>query len=155
MADERVVSDEWRFRARVVSDYDGDTFGVVLKLGMRQTCGDESDPTPVRLDGIDTPEIKSKDPDLHAKALAAHTHLRDAFDLSNPGRLDVLVYPRKASKIVFDKYDRLLAVVYYQRVTEKKVSGKTVKTVKWINLNQELLDLGLARPYDGRGPKPW
>lgn len=152
--EDRVVSDEWRFRARVVSAYDGDTFKVVMRLGMRQVCGEENDPIPVRLDGIDTPELTSKDPKVKAKALAAHTHIIDALQVFDPERRHILLYPKKASKLVFDKYGRLLCDVYYQKVTKTKVGKKTVEKIDWVHLNKELVDLGLAKPYKG-GKRSW
>jgi endonuclease YncB( thermonuclease family) len=152
MAGERIVSDEWRFRARVLdAPYDGDTFKVVMRLGMRQTCGEEEDPVPVRLDGLDTPEVKSKNPATAKLAQKARAFVAERL-VAGPY---LLLYPRKASKVVFDKYGRLLCTVYYQRITKEKVGKKVVERVEWINLNEELLSAGLAKRYGGGKKDAW
>jgi len=91
-------------------------------------------PIQVRVAGIDTPELHDKRPDIRAQAelargwVAAHLPPGAAVTLRNVRR---------------DKYFRLLADV------DVVVDGETR------NLASELVRRGLARPYDGQGPKPW
>lgn len=110
----------------VVSIYDGDTFRVTIKdwppvIGHRIA---------VRLYGVDTPELRDKDP--RVKALA-----REAKQF-------VVAQLREANKVELrnlrrDKYFRLLAEVY--------IDGQS--------LAQRLLDAKLARPYDGGTKSDW
>lgn len=85
--------------AKVVSVYDGDTITLVFKFSdkyYKWNC---------RLDGIDTPEIKSKNNEEKALAVKARDFLREMI----------------LGKIVnidcgdFDKYGRLLVTVTYEK----------------------------------------
>ena len=110
--------------SQVISVYDGDTFTVDI---------DEFPPiigekVSVRIAGIDTPEIRSKSPEVKEKALLARFYTEIALG--------------KAKEIVLknirrDKYFRILAKVI--------VDGK--------DLAQDLIKNGLAIKYNG-GKKP-
>lgn len=146
-SDRRIVSDDWRFRARVLSGYDGDTIKATLRLGMRQTCGEEVDPIEVRFYGIDTPEMNDKDPAIRAKAVRARDFMAERLKPGDPNAPYVLLYTYKSGeKALFDGRGRLLADVYYQKgVKETKVGRKVVREIEWGFLNDELVVARLAK----------
>jgi endonuclease YncB( thermonuclease family) len=103
----------------VVNVYDGDTFRVNLQCDYDVLCNN----LPVRVSGIDTPEIKTKDgcekrAAKKAKAFTQTFLKGKNIELKNCKR---------------DKYFRLLCDVF--------ADGK--------NLAEEILNAGLAVPYDG------
>ena len=106
--------------SRVVSIYDGDTFHVDID-GWPDIVGKNIG---VRVLGIDTPEMKDKNPDKKAKAVAAK-HLAS----------DVIYCAEKITlrNLKRDKYFRILADV--------ECDGK--------NLAKIMLDSGLAVEYNG------
>lgn len=109
--------------------YDGDTV-IVTVVSWPAVVS----PIQVRVAGIDTAEIHDKRPEIRAMGLlardwvAAHLRPGDSVTLRNVRR---------------DKYFRLLADV------NVVVDGETR------DLATELIRRGLAKPYDGQGPKPW
>lgn len=110
----------------VIKVYDGDTFTLAAYLPY--------DASPlyrfsVRLSGIDTPEIKGKTEKEKEAAIIARTELQTLI-------LDKRVSLRNVQT---EKYGRLLAEVY----------------VGDINVNQHMLDKGLAVKYDGGTKKPY
>lgn len=105
--------------------YDGDTCTVTLSDPFLPTVLGAY--IPVRLEGIDTPEIKGRCPEERALAADARTFLRGK--ISRATRIDLRA-PRR------DKYFRLLARLV--------ADGE--------DLSDSLLAAALARPYYG-GPK--
>ncbi len=110
----------------ITSIYDGDTFRATVKewpavIGER---------IPIRVNGIDTPELRGKCEEEKKQAKAAKQFtvalLRDAkvIELRNMDR---------------GKYFRILADVY----------------VDGTSLGDELIKAGLAVPYDGGTKKDW
>lgn len=108
------------YRANVVDIYDGDTIRVDIDLGFNMSLKNLK----VRLSGIDTAEIKSKDEVLKSKALQARDWLR----------LQCLGKEIYLESNGLDKYGRWLGKVY---------------TKEEICLNDELIKLGFALEYDG------
>lgn len=104
--------------------YDGDTFYVTFP-GVPTVLGKN---IPVRILGIDTPELRTKNAEEKAKALISKNKLVEIISKSKKVEL------RNVSR---DKYFRLDADVFADGV----------------NVGQMMLDLGLAKPYDG-GTKP-
>ena len=112
-------------RARCVSVYDGDTINVCFPLH------DENHQLKlwrfrVRLEGIDTPEIKSETTQERTRAIQARDYLRYLI-------LD------KDVKLVcgdFDKYGRLLAYVFVDGYDQ--------------SLNRRMVEYGHAVVYDGK-----
>ncbi len=102
---------------------DGDTFKVYLACSYKLFCSSVS----VRVRGIDTPELRSKDEAVKQKAREARAFTK-AFLESGKIRL------KDCTK---DKYFRLLCDV--------TVDGK--------NLASALLEAGLAKEYEGGGKK--
>jgi micrococcal nuclease len=121
--------DEWHY-AHVVSVYDGDTLTVVVyRHGhwVLQT---------IRLAGIDTPELRTKDPKEKELAEAARQALSTQV-------LDEYVWIHCQGR---EKYGRILAEIY---------------PVSWfrghrsLSYNQWLLNKGYAQPYDGGKKGTW
>lgn len=108
------------YRAHVTDVYDGDTITVNVDLGFSMSL----QKLKVRLHGIDTAEMKSKDPELKAKAIAARDWLRTQC-------LGTDVY---LESLGTDKYGRWLGRIHTQ-------AGMCC--------NEELVKLGLALEYDG------
>ena len=111
--------------ADVVSVYDGDTFKVDLE-GVHPLFGDD---VSVRINGIDTPEIKGETDEVEALGREA----RDFVDATLKGATQI-----ELRNLQRDKYFRILADVY--------VNGQL--------LADALKEKGLAKDYDGQGPKP-
>lgn len=147
MTEARILSDEWRFRARILSNHDGDTLDAVILLGCRQVFGEPSDPVKIRFYGIDTPEMNDKDPAIRAKAVRARAYVAERLKTGDSKAPHVMLYTYKAGeKTLFDNYGRLLADVYYQKgVKETKVGRKIVREVEWGFLNDELVTARLAK----------
>jgi endonuclease YncB( thermonuclease family) len=111
------------YHAKVISVYDGDTITVVFKFAgtfYKWNC---------RLNGIDTPEMKSKNAAEKQQAIKARDFLREQI----------------LGKIVeitcqdFDKYGRLLVVVNYNN----------------ININDLMITEGFAKSYAGGTKDEW
>ena len=131
-----------RTYARLVDVTDGDSIVCVVPvLGSYFKF-------PIRLKGIDTPELRSKDPAMRERAVRAREFLIDALV---PGRVSdkhsvrehlnenvVLVYLNCAKN---DKYGRVLADVYVHASDVMSVSSALIQN-------------GLAHVYDG-GAKTW
>ena len=110
----------------VLSVHDGDTVTVNLPCDVAVVCAK----MPVRIFGIDTPELRDKRPALKLLAQKARARLIELT--SSAHKVEMLAISR-------DKYFRLDAHVYSDGVSVAKT----------------LTDEGLARPYFGAGPKPW
>lgn len=111
---------------RYRSNHDGDTFTADVP-GVHPVFGDG---VPVRVHGIDCPEVSDKRPDVRRLAIQAKEFTRDKL--------------ARAAKVTLkdvrrDKYFRLLAAV--------DADGTDV--------GKALLAAGLARPYDGGARLPW
>lgn len=110
----------------ITSIYDGDTFRCTIK-GWPEIIGERIG---IRVNGIDTPEMRDKRPEIKALAQQAKQfvveRLRSAktIELRNMQR---------------GKYFRVVADVYYDDQS----------------LAQALLDAGLAKPYDGGKKQKW
>ena len=111
-------------KVKLVSVYDGDTFKVNLPCKKEVFCKGIS----VRVKGIDTPEIKTKNPREKEKALAAKSFTQQ---LLSDGKIILKNCTR-------DKYFRLLCDVFIIKAKEE------------INLAKELLSSSLAVKYDGK-----
>ena len=104
----------------VVKVYDGDTITIAAQpVG----CADSIYRFSVRLRGIDTAEMTSKDPTMKMLAVKARDYVADKC----------LNQEVVLGNIACDKYGRVLANVF----------------VNDLCLNKELLDRGLAIPYNG------
>jgi micrococcal nuclease len=139
------------FEARLVACHDGDTCRVVFRVddhSYKQFI--------LRLEGIDTPEVNSKDP---AEKQAAHAAKSRLLSLVAPQVFDerlsytdkqvveklehqvVLVHVKTGA---FDKFGRLLAKVYTVPYDPQNKS-----------LNEVLVEEGYAHRYDGGHKAVW
>jgi hypothetical protein len=91
--------------AKVISVYDGDTITVVFKHK------DEYNKWNCRIYGIDTPEIKTKNPEEKKAAIIARDFLKDLI-------LEKIVI---LECLGFDKYGRLLINVFYDDKNISKI----------------------------------
>ena len=107
----------YRLRA-VAKVVDGDTVDLDLDLGFSLTLRQR-----VRLNGIDAPELRSKDPVEKAKGQESQAFVAQWFERAGA----VLVRTTKE-----EKYGRMLADCYREGAP---------------SLCTELLERGLARPY--------
>lgn len=119
----RIESRTFWVRARVVDVYDGDTFTVAFVQGctiLRRRC---------RCFGYDSPELRTKDRDEKAAAIAARDFLRQT--------LPTTVIPLQV--VGYDKYGRWLVVWYHK--------GKTLADI--------MIEARHAVPYDGKRKLPF
>jgi micrococcal nuclease len=111
-------------KAKVVSVYDGDTVTLVFKFAndfYKWNC---------RLNGIDTPEMKSKDNDEKAFAIKARDFLREQI-------LGKIVDIKCGD---FDKYGRLLISIFIEND---------------INISDLMISEGYAKSYFGGTKEEW
>lgn len=113
------------YEARVISNYDGDTISVEVTVWVDQVLT-----TSVRVEGIDTPEIRGKCPEERVLAIKAKDRV---FELVSPGlTLKDVRWGKYARRVVADVY---------------LVSGERLADV--------LIAEGLGRFYDGGTRQPW
>ncbi|PWI34926.1 nuclease [Vibrio albus] len=112
--------------AEVLSIYDADTFRVNIQ-GWVDIIGNNM---PIRVNGVDAPEIRGKCPEEKAAARKAKQFTVEALRTANAIELRNM---RRG------KYFRILANVY--------VDGKELSAL--------LINAGLARPYDGGHREGW
>lgn len=119
----------YEYQAYVKRVIDGDTIEVSVDLGFRMSMD-----TPVRLFGVNAPETNSKIAKERIVAKEAKAFLEDRI-LSRIVRIKT-VKPR-------DKYGRWLADVF--------LIGRDIESE---SINNQLISVGLAKPWDGQGEKP-
>ena len=112
------------YRATLFSVYDGDTFNAYVHMWLGQTVL-----TPIRIDGMDTPERRGKCEFEKSLALDAKDALTEL--LKGDIQLTNVRYGKWAG--------RVLATV----------------TVDGVNVSAVLINMGLARPYDGGKRQSW
>lgn len=117
------MRETWQWaRATVVDHYDGDTLYADIDLGMELT----RQRMPVRLAGIDTPELRPLQPGAkEAKAFLV--------SLLPVGTLVAL------SSVGYDKYG-------------PRVDAIVTRSSDGLNVNDEMIRTGFAKPYSG-GPR--
>jgi endonuclease YncB( thermonuclease family) len=113
--------------AKCVYVYDGDTVHIVFKM----PNGSECYKWVVRMSGIDTPEMKSKNANEKKAAVLARDFLKEQI-------LDKIII---VDCLEFDKYGRLLAELYTE--------GNPV------SLSRQMIEKGHAKAYDGGTKEGW
>lgn len=108
------------YNAKITNVVDGDTIDAVVDLGFNIYTKIR-----FRLYGIDTPEKTDKDPVVRISAMLATEFVRSAL-------LDADVTIESKEK---DKYGRWLGIIHM------KLEQPTI--------NEQLITLGLAKPYFG------
>jgi len=109
----------YQYNAQYISNYDGDTVKFIVDLGFGITYK-----ITVRVSGINTPELRTKDPVEKAKAYEAKEFVREA--LLGADKLVVKTFKDKKGK-----YGRYIADIFYDGV----------------NLGEELIGKELAVIY--------
>lgn len=112
---------------RINSVYDGDTFRANLGGGYSALIGKN---IPIRLSGVDTPEIKGKCKSEKSLAVKARDFVREKLEVAKKIRL---------SNVQRGKYFRIVATV--------KIDG--------YDLSEQLVKKGLAYRYYGGKKKSW
>lgn len=120
-------------KGKVVKVYDGDTITIGARMEIEGKETKNLYQFSVRLNGIDTPELKTKNPTEKSRAILA----RD--DLSNMilGKVVTL------TDVSYDKYGRILA---------------NVKDASGVDMSQWMIEKGHAVSYDGgtkNRPSEW
>lgn len=110
----------YTYKAKAISVYDGDTVTLVVDLGFKI-----STEVKLRLEGIDTPELRGGSDETKQRARDARDHLRRRLD---EGAVRVQTTKK-------GKYGRWLGVLWVGDSTE--------------SINDELVRLGHAKPYSG------
>ena len=119
------------------SVYDGDTITkMVIDMGFNTQHINS-----VRLWGIDTPEIRTRNKTEKIKGYQARTMLRLLID-------DKPLAIKSFSKKGTGKYGRILGELYIYNGVNEDAEGNIINT-KWINAGLKLIDCGLAVPYHG------
>ena len=120
----------YTYKAEVARVVDADTFLLTIDTGFDNWLDSR-----VRLRGIDAPEIST------ALGRRAYRYVKKAL-----GNRPVVIKTYKE-----EKYGRYLVDLFYMR---KKVSDPQIIAREGIFLNQELLDLGLAKLYKDPSSAP-
>ena len=113
--------------AKCVHAYDGDTIHVVFKM----PHSNEYNKWVIRMMGIDTPEIKSKNTNEKQLAVKARDFLRELI-------LDKIII---IECLEFDKYGRLLGNLF--------IEGSD------ISISNMMIEKGYAKAYDGGTKTTW
>ena len=143
--------------ARVIDIYDGDTITCIIKLHKKYPYKFQ-----VRLAGIDTCELRSKNPDVRSKAIEARQFVIQTITGCSDDVLQKLTtrnaiknFLNKASYFVwihvagFDKYGRVLANIYtHKSGTSTYPHHKILQAPK--SISDILVEKGLAYVYNGR-----
>lgn len=116
----------WTFDAVVLAWHDGDTLTCAIDVGFNLTLKE-----PLRLAGVDTPELNSPNPGLRVRARLARDRAAEACPVGTP----ISVTTEKGDSR--DKYGRWLGTVYCD------VGGQPTC------LNALLISEGHGVPYDG------
>ena len=122
------MSEPFTYRLDIdsISVYDGDTIKCDIDLGFSIILKKQS----VRSLGINCPEIRTKDERERALGYEARDQLRHILE-----KADVIALQSHGK----GKFGRILGTLF--------ADGK--------NVNEMMIDLGLARPYDGGKRSSW
>lgn len=115
----------YHYKAEVLSVYDGDTVTLMIDQGMKHFAR-----VKVRMIGINTPEIRTKDLDEKQRGYQAKEYLRSRIE----GKT-VIVHTQKKGK-----FGRWLGVIWDY---DEKLEGLGE------SLNDEMIRVGHAKAYDG------
>ena len=146
------MADPYCYFAKVSRVLDGDTIEATLSLGFDVSLGPKS----IRFFGLNAPEIHDTDPEIQKRAKASMDFVAGRLMPADATKAPkVKVETQKPDSA--DKYGRILGTVWYQNPPVVPAGAKkNAKPVEqpWVNLNNELLAGGFAKPYTGEGVKP-
>lgn len=132
--------------ARLVGSHDADTCRVVFEtsVGLRQVI--------VRVEGIDAPEMNSKDPQ---EKMHATTARNEFLQLAAP---DVFAkHGQYTQKDIVNLLNKHLTLVTLHLGPQDKY-GRTLSTVisrSGVDVGQRLIDNGTVHRYYGKTKEPW
>jgi len=115
----------YHYKAEVLSVYDGDTITVMIDQGMKHFAR-----VKVRMVGINTPEIRTKDLEEKARGYAAKDYLKSRIE----GKTIVINTVKKG------KFGRWLGVIWLYEEGMEELGE---------SLNDEMIRMGHAVAYDG------
>jgi len=114
----------YHYKAEVLSVYDGDTVTLMIDQGMKHFAR-----VKVRMIGIDTPEIRTKDLEEKKRGYEAKDYLKSRIE----GKTIIVQTLKKG------KFGRWLGVMW--EYTDADELGES--------LNDEMIRMGHAKAYDG------
>lgn len=120
----------YTYKGKLKKVVDGDTVDLYIDLGF-----DVHYFSRVRLAGINTPESRTRNLEEKKLGLAAKEYVEQWFEKNGN---ECIIHTTKEQK---GKYGRVLGSI--SDIKEESI------------LNNELVDIGLARLYDGQGDKTW
>lgn len=120
----------YTYKAKLERVVDGDTIDVYIDLGF-----DIHYRSRVRLAGINAPESRTRNLEEKKLGLAAKEYVEQWLSKCGP---DFIIRTTKVEK---GKYGRVLGTIMDMKEQQC--------------LNTDLVDVGLARVYDGTGSKTW
>jgi micrococcal nuclease len=115
----------YHYKAEVISVYDGDTITVMIDQGMKHFAR-----VKVRMIGINTPELRTKDLEEKARGYAAKDYLKSRIE----GKTIVINTVKKG------KFGRWLGVIWLYEEGMDELGE---------SLNDEMIRMGHAVAYDG------
>jgi len=115
----------YHYKAEVLSVYDGDTITVMIDQGMKHFAR-----VKVRMIGINTPEIRTKDLEEKARGYEAKEYLKSRIE----GKTVVINTVKKG------KFGRWLGVLWLYEEGMEELGE---------SLNAEMIRMGHAVAYDG------
>ena len=115
----------YHYKAEVISVYDGDTITVMIDQGMKHFAR-----VKVRMLGINTPEIRTKDLEEKARGYAAKEYLKSRIE----GKTIIINTVKKG------KFGRWLGVLWLYEEGMDELGE---------SLNDEMIRMGHAVAYDG------
>ena len=115
----------YHYKAEVLSVYDGDTVTLMIDQGMKHFAR-----VKVRMIGIDTPEIRTKDLDEKKRGYAAKDYLKSRIE----GKTIIVQTLKKG------KFGRWLGVMWDYKEDAEDLGE---------SLNDEMIRMGHAKAYDG------
>lgn len=117
----------YEYKAVALSNYDGDTVRMDVDLGWGIWVRDVS----MRLNRINTPELRDGDPGLLAKMF---------LEGLLPAGTEVVIRTIKDKE---DKYGRMLVEIYHAS-----------DVLRLRNINDLMVSSGFAKYWDGKGARP-
>lgn len=133
--------------ARLLDVHDGDTITVAAQVFDARVAQ-----FPVRVDGIDAPEMTSRDPDLHRRAERARVRLAQLLAPDVASRLNPDVHTTRGEMRRLLQQQQEPILVYIQCGSNDKygrVLARVSTTPDGEHVGCALISEGLANKYDG------
>jgi len=113
----------YHYKCKLDRVIDGDTVDATIELGFKITIHKR-----IRLMGLDAPETRTRDKEEKEHGLESKAWLANRIKVDGDGYFELIT-----EKDDSGKYGRLLGTLY----------------VDHVNLNEQMVDLQLAEPYNG------